>query len=211
MSEYEKRLAGLLRKREAQMGPNAYAWQVTADNSPVGAVGAPSGLLQPPTRQPAQRMGGLLGVAGMMPGPTGDVLGPVADAYMYATDPSSRTPGNFALSALGLLPFVPSMGAAMKLDLPWQLEYMGKKVPALAKSWTKQDPSDFAKWAVYDSKTALQRFHGTTEEAIQYKADLVAKKAKEQWPDASDDFINKTKEASHWVLRNAVDSRLPSK
>mgnify|MGYP000988061706 CR=1 FL=1 len=39
----------------------------------------------------------------------GDAAGLLADGYRYATDPSSRTPLNYGLSALGALPFVPSM------------------------------------------------------------------------------------------------------
>ena len=41
----------------------------------------------------------------------GDVAGLAADAYRYKTDPESRTPLNFGLSALGALPFIPSMTA----------------------------------------------------------------------------------------------------
>ena len=41
----------------------------------------------------------------------GDVAGLAADAYRYKTDPESRTPLNYGLSALGALPFIPSMTA----------------------------------------------------------------------------------------------------
>jgi hypothetical protein len=41
----------------------------------------------------------------------GDLLGLGADINRYATDPESRTAGNFALSGLGMLPFVPAMTA----------------------------------------------------------------------------------------------------
>lgn len=41
----------------------------------------------------------------------GDVLGLAADAEMYATDPESRTPVNFALTAAGLIPLVPAASA----------------------------------------------------------------------------------------------------
>lgn len=41
----------------------------------------------------------------------GDAVGLGADAYRYATDPSSRTPLNFGLTALGALPFVPPAAA----------------------------------------------------------------------------------------------------
>ena len=41
----------------------------------------------------------------------GDIVGLAADAEMYATDPESRTPVNFALTAAGLVPFVPAASA----------------------------------------------------------------------------------------------------
>ena len=44
----------------------------------------------------------------------GDVAGLAADAYRYKTDPESRTPLNFGLSALGALPFVPSMAGVLR-------------------------------------------------------------------------------------------------
>ena len=40
----------------------------------------------------------------------GDVAGAAADTSMYMNDPSSRTMGNYAMSGLGMLPFVPSAG-----------------------------------------------------------------------------------------------------
>jgi hypothetical protein len=45
----------------------------------------------------------------------GDAAGLMGDASMYATDPASRTPGNYALSAAGLLPFVPAASVTEKL------------------------------------------------------------------------------------------------
>jgi hypothetical protein len=41
----------------------------------------------------------------------GDVAGLASDAYRFATDPESRTLGNAAWASLGMLPFVPYMGA----------------------------------------------------------------------------------------------------
>ena len=38
----------------------------------------------------------------------GDIAGAAMDAHMYATDPASRTPFNFALSGLGVLPMIPA-------------------------------------------------------------------------------------------------------
>jgi len=86
--------------------------QAILDNSPVGSVGAPGGMLTnevPPERRDA--LEALLSVGAMLPGPAGDVLGPIADAHMYYNDPSSRTWGNYALTGLGMLPFVPSLAA----------------------------------------------------------------------------------------------------
>lgn len=56
------------------------------------------------------------GLMGMVPG-IGDAMGLAADLNRYKDDPSSRTWGNFGLTGLGLLPFVPSMtGIAKKTD-----------------------------------------------------------------------------------------------
>lgn len=109
MSDYLKRLAEALKKREAPMGPDAWDWQQFADTSSTGSINAPGGVSQPQERDKPQRLGKLLAGASMLPGPSGDLLGPLSDAYMYATEPESRTPGNFALSALGALPFLPSL------------------------------------------------------------------------------------------------------
>jgi len=54
----------------------------------------------------------------------GDVVGIGADAYRFSNDPSSRTPLNFGLAALGLLPLIPAAGAAAGL-------FRGSAGPAL--------------------------------------------------------------------------------
>jgi hypothetical protein len=43
----------------------------------------------------------------------GDIAGIAADAHMYKTDPASRTWGNYGLSALGLLPYIPPAAASV--------------------------------------------------------------------------------------------------
>jgi hypothetical protein len=48
------------------------------------------------------------GVLGMVPG-AGDAFGLAADLNRYRNEPESRTMGNFALTAAGLLPLVPAM------------------------------------------------------------------------------------------------------
>jgi len=56
---------------------------------------------------------------GTMPIPfIGDALGLAADAEMFATEPESRTPFNFGLSALGMLPFIPGMTVFHGTGLP---------------------------------------------------------------------------------------------
>jgi hypothetical protein len=49
----------------------------------------------------------------------GDITGILADAAMYAAYPEERTMGNYAMSALGVLPFVPGVSALRALrDAP---------------------------------------------------------------------------------------------
>lgn len=72
----------------------------------------PEFQMQPNTLQ------GLLDAGALATSPVpvlGDLIGIGADGYRFATDPSSRTPANFGLAALGLLPFVPAAGAAAGL------------------------------------------------------------------------------------------------
>lgn len=60
----------------------------------------------------------------------GDITGLAADARQYAQEPESRTPGNFGLSALGLLPFVPGHTATKALSSEWT------EIPA--PGWSRQ-------------------------------------------------------------------------
>ena len=87
------------------------------DNAPVGSVGAPGGLLHSAQRQRQDPVAGLLAAGSMLPG-GGDLAGPVADAYMYATQPESREVSNYLMSAAGLLPFVPSLAPIKYVDPP---------------------------------------------------------------------------------------------
>lgn len=45
----------------------------------------------------------------------GDVLGAAADVSMFINEPETRTPVNFGLSALGMLPFVPALSATRNI------------------------------------------------------------------------------------------------
>ena len=55
---------------------------------------------------------GLLDAAALAMSPVpiaGDAVGLLADGHRFATQPESRTPLNFGLAALGLIPFLPPM------------------------------------------------------------------------------------------------------
>jgi len=58
----------------------------------------------------------------------GDVTGLAADARTFIQEPESRTPANFGLSALGLLPFMPAMGTIKGLDFKGQSKLFTDKV-----------------------------------------------------------------------------------
>jgi len=68
----------------------------------------------------------------LVPG-IGDVLGLAADARRFAQEPESRTPLNVALSGLGLLPFVPSLGIVAPVGGRLAEKLTGKLPPAMSK------------------------------------------------------------------------------
>lgn len=47
----------------------------------------------------------------------GDIVGLLADGYMYVTDPESRTLANAGLSAAGLIPGIPAASLARQVDI----------------------------------------------------------------------------------------------
>lgn len=87
------------------------------DSLPVTAnpqMMAQSAKVRQTTPRKQQSLVDLMNIAaiGLSPVPViGDALGLGADAYRYATDPTSRTPLNFGLTALGALPFIPPASA----------------------------------------------------------------------------------------------------
>jgi len=108
-----KIVSGLLDRRRPLVDANPL--QGFYDSAPAGSVMAPGGLLANPMSTPigstpgaTQDMLGLLSFAPIV----GDAAGLAADAQMYANQPETRTLGNYALSALGALPFVPSVAGA---------------------------------------------------------------------------------------------------
>ncbi len=69
--------------------------------------------MTPETRAKLVELQAKLALASIaIPSPAGDVVGLGSDAMGMAVDPSQRTLGNAALSAAGLIPFVPSPSGA---------------------------------------------------------------------------------------------------
>lgn len=90
----------------------------------------------------------------------GDVAGLLGDAAMYAAKPEERTLLNYGMTALGALPFVPSVAGAkpVKKALEYGLKHRPMTVEggaALLHDLTKSFGSD-----VYDMRKALQ-FYGS--------------------------------------------------
>jgi len=72
---------------------------------------------KPPLELKQNTPQGLLDAAAMATSPfpiAGDVVGLLADGHRFATQPETRTPLNFGLAALGLLPFIPAPNAMKK-------------------------------------------------------------------------------------------------
>lgn len=82
------------------------------DNAPVGSVGAPGGVL-PSNAQSNYNPGVSLSTLATMTPAIGDLVGLALDAHMYKTQPETRTWGNYGLSALGALPFIPHAGGIL--------------------------------------------------------------------------------------------------
>lgn len=85
----------------------------------------------------------------------GDAVGLGADAYRYMTQPEERTPGNFAMTALGALPFVPSASA---------LHAAGAAVPAAIGMLRKGGDASLMPWHQADGEKLLSAIqHGRAE------------------------------------------------
>lgn len=92
---------------------------------PLSAATANQGMLaqalrsrsKPPMQMQPLTAQGLLDGAALATSPVpilGDLIGLGADANRFYNEPESRTPLNFGLAALGLLPFVPPVTGAAK-------------------------------------------------------------------------------------------------
>lgn len=98
-------MASALRELVAQLGASQGA-------SPSGMVPWQEAVRNVPQRKPeGQQLADMLGGVALPMSAfplAGDVTGLAADAAMYANYPEERTLGNYALTALGVLPFVPA-------------------------------------------------------------------------------------------------------
>jgi len=106
--------AALARMRLAQGAPSA-SWGI--DRTGTG----------PANMTPSEAVDSTVLLASFLP-VAGDAIGLANDIRHYATEPESRTLGNYALSGLGLLPLVPSVSSMAKLAKP----ALGQGLPSLA-------------------------------------------------------------------------------
>lgn len=109
MADYR---SGVLASLYAKHGALSEPPSITA-NPMIMAQGIKS-INKPPVQIKKTTLQELLDAGAMATSPfpiLGDIAGVGADAYRFATDPSSRTPLNFGLSALGAVPLVPPMTA----------------------------------------------------------------------------------------------------
>lgn len=84
----------------------------------------------------------------------GDAVGLGADAYRYLTQPDERTPGNFAMTALGALPFVPSASA---------LHAAGAAIPAAVGMLRKGGDASLIPWHQTRGISLLDALRGRGE------------------------------------------------
>lgn len=82
----------------------------------------------------------------------GDIIGLAADARMFAQEPEQRNAMNYGLSALGALPFVPSLGMIKAYHGTGSA--IDKFDDAMRGSATKARSANKAHWFVGDPKTA---------------------------------------------------------
>ena len=106
--------AALARMRLAQGAPSA-AWGI--DRTGTG----------PANMTPSEMVDTTVLLASLLP-VAGDAIGLANDIRHYATEPESRTLGNYALSVLGLLPLVPSVSSMARFAKP----ALGQGLPSLA-------------------------------------------------------------------------------
>lgn len=123
---------------------------------------APGGALNPEVTP--QGVLDTLAMSTMAVPVVGDVAGGVADAYRYAKNPEERTPGNFALSAMGLLPFVPGtfIGPSAKAwdsNMAFEAQKMLKRGEAPELVWEKtgtfRSPDGLLRQEIDDSASQL--------------------------------------------------------
>jgi hypothetical protein len=115
---------------------------------------------------------GLLDAAAMATSPVpfvGDAVGLLADSNRFVNEPESRTPLNFGLAALGLLPFLPSMGAAAGLFKGSAGPAMGGNQlgivnPTLAKNLSI--PKSLPSGEVFDAAVANTKGARVTEDGL---------------------------------------------
>lgn len=85
----------------------------------------------------------------------GDVLGAASDAAMFYNEPDQRTLGNYGMSALGLLPFIPALGVTRqigKMDFDPRFDPRKNEQERLSNLVTEVDtkPANVPTKSIYD-------------------------------------------------------------
>lgn len=125
------------------------------------------GLLTHAPQQPVtgRQVADAMQSAGLLAAPipvVGDIAGLMGDAAMYAAKPEERTWGNYALTALGALPFVPSAAGKIVNRAP------GKEAfdPRFGKTFAGGDPRKADADRIASLTTKVEKFGDTTGDPI---------------------------------------------
>lgn len=131
----------------------------------------------------------------------GDVTGLAADARMYAQEPEQRNMLNYGLSALGVLPFVPSVG--MIKAFHGTANHFNKFDDVMRGSATKARSAKKAHWFVGDPKTAEGYANYAAKDArVQRLIDQsYAAERANKW-DEADDLMRQAEELENHLINN---------
>ena len=158
-----------------------------------------------------------------------DIAGAVGDIQMYREDPEMRSAGNYALSGVGLLPFVPSVAGytyklakkskskpkAKRLEFVGEYEYRGHKIEKDTfvddfgdRSSNPNYGKKVTKWHIKDPNGEVHDYGSTFKEAklmIDDSADYF-ERAATKYPDELDQYTDEYLEAVG-VIREKIKKK----
>jgi hypothetical protein len=142
-------------------------WQYLRDAAPGGAL------------NPEVTSQGALDAAALATTPlpvVGDAVGLFSDLHRYANEPESRTPANYALTAVGMLPFVPAAAGILagkgartadlvKLDAAQKMEKAGAPREAIWRDtgWYRGPDKEW-RFEIDDSKALINPRGGVSSD-----------------------------------------------